>query len=33
MLNYNSIIKEDNLDLRKQSENVKIPLSTEDTNS
>ncbi|MCI5938317.1 MAG: peptide deformylase [Bacilli bacterium] len=32
MLNYNSIIKEDNLDLRKQSENVKIPLSTEDTN-
>lgn len=30
MLNYNSIIKEENLDLRKQSENVTIPLSQED---
>ncbi len=30
MLNYNSIIKEDNLDLRKQSESVHIPLSKED---
>lgn len=30
MFNYNSIIKEDNLDLRKQSENVTIPLSQED---
>lgn len=30
MLNYNSIIKEDNLDLRKQSKSVPIPLSKED---
>lgn len=30
MLNYNSIIKEENSDLRKQSENVTIPLSQED---
>ena len=30
MLNYDCIIKEDHLDIRKLSENVKIPLSKED---
>ena len=30
MLNYNCIIKEDHLDIRKLSENVNIPLSKED---
>lgn len=30
MLNYNCIIKEDHLDIRKLSENVKLPLSKED---
>lgn len=30
MLNYNCIIKEDHLDIRKNSEDVKLPLSKED---
>ncbi len=30
MLNYNCIIKEDHLDIRKMSEDVKLPLSKED---
>ena len=30
MIDYNYIIKEDHLDIRKQSENVKLPLSKED---
>ena len=30
MLNYNCIIKEDHSDIRKFSEDVKLPLSKED---
>ena len=33
MLNYNCIIKEDHLDIRKTSEDVKLPLSKEDRNT
>ena len=33
MLNYNCIIKEDHLDIRKTSEDVKLPLTNEDRNT